>query len=80
MVPYLSSFIHCLVCRSLEQLDQAFLDTVKQKVAACIEGANNQQMKEIRYRVPIPVTAYAVFKSSLVKKRIKNNRFSAARI
>jgi hypothetical protein len=50
MVPYLSSFIHGLVCRSLEQLDQAFLDTVKQKVAACIEGANNQQMKEIRYR------------------------------
>jgi hypothetical protein len=32
----------------LEQLDQTFLDTIKQKVAACVEGANNQQMKEIR--------------------------------
>ena len=37
-----------LLYRSLEQLDQVFLDTVKQKVTSCVEGANNQQMKEIR--------------------------------
>ena len=34
--------------RSLEQLDQLLANTVEQNVAACIEGANNAQMKEIR--------------------------------
>ena len=34
--------------RSLEQLDPALLETLCGKVAGCVEGANNSQMKEIR--------------------------------
>lgn len=37
--------------RSLEQLDPTFLETIKTKVAGCVEGANNNQMKEGRYIV-----------------------------
>jgi RB1-inducible coiled-coil protein 1 len=34
--------------RSLEQLDEPFLDNLKGKVNSCVEAAKNQQMKEIR--------------------------------
>lgn len=34
--------------RSLEQLDQQLVETVDQKIASSLEGANNSQMKEIR--------------------------------
>lgn len=33
--------------RSLEQMDAAFLESKKSQIFSCIEGANNQQMKEI---------------------------------
>lgn len=34
--------------RSLEQLDQMLIETVENKIVTCVEGANNNQMKEIR--------------------------------
>jgi len=34
--------------RSLEQLDQTLIETVENKIDSCVEGANNNQMKEIR--------------------------------
>merc|ERR1719508_481323 len=34
--------------RSLDQLDQVLLDQIKSKINNCVEGANSQQMKEIR--------------------------------
>lgn len=34
--------------RSLEQLDSIMLETIEGKVSSCVEGANNNQMKEIR--------------------------------
>eukprot|EP00092_Neocalanus_flemingeri_P034467 GFUD01037478.1.p1 GENE.GFUD01037478.1~~GFUD01037478.1.p1 ORF type:complete len:1402 (+),score=479.73 GFUD01037478.1:84-4289(+) len=34
--------------RSLEQLDQMLIQSVEHKIVSCVEGANNNQMKEIR--------------------------------
>ena len=34
--------------RSLEHLDQTLVDSVENKIVTCVEGANNNQMKEIR--------------------------------
>ena len=36
------------VCRSLEQLDGDLISNLEDTVRSCVEGGNNNQMKEIR--------------------------------
>ena len=36
------------VCRSLEQLDGDLIANLEDTVRSCVEGGNNNQMKEIR--------------------------------
>ena len=36
------------VCRSLEQLDGELIANLEDTVRSCVEGGNNNQMKEIR--------------------------------